>query len=124
MSPLFAFEAVLDAGASLFSPALDTYADVLRKLVTQRDDLSRLEQTDAVTQVQPRRQIFTDGESRAADEVILLDACLVEPETGADALGDESGARAAQRMPCRVERSLRTAARAADILQRATRDQV
>src|SRR5690349_24973451 len=77
---------VLDAGARLLRAALDFHPDVTRKLVAQRDHLTRLEQPDPVAEIQARREVLADGERRAADHLVLLDAGLVEPEPLADAL--------------------------------------
>src|SRR6186713_2281872 len=97
-TPFLLLDAVLHAGARLLRAVLNLDADVVRKLVTQRDHLTRLEQPHPIAQVQPRREVFADGQRRTTDHVVLLDASLIEPEPLADALGDQPSGTAFQRL--------------------------
>src|SRR6187549_1591636 len=123
-SPYLSLDTVFDAGARLLGAALYFHADVVRQLVSQRDHFTGLEQAHTVAQVQPRREVLADGQRRAADHLILLDASLIETEAFADALGHQTTGRAFERLRGGGQCILRTAAGAADLVQRTTGDQV
>src|SRR5690606_40285736 len=93
-----AFDVIDEVAAARYRRGFGDEAPTARDRVTKPQRVDRLEQSDAVADVETRRQVLADHERRRARfRRLALDAELVEPERLVQPLRDEIAAAQPQR---------------------------